>query len=103
MEYMSVLLTVVFGLMVVTNIVTEVLKKVTWSKIPTNLMVLIISEVLTLIAGAAYASIKDITIVWYYVVGAVVVGVFVSYSAMFGFDKLRQAFEQIKDIKTDNK
>lgn len=95
MEHVNLLLTVVFALMVVTNIVTEVLKKVTWDKLPTNLLVLIIAEALTLMSGAAYAQINSITVVWYHIVSAVIVGVFVSYAAMFGFDKLRQTFEQV--------
>lgn len=103
MEYVSILLAIVFGLMVVTNIVTEVLKKITWSKVPTNLMVMIIAEILTLVTGAAYASIMNIAIEWYYVAGAIIVGIFVSYAAMFGFDKLRQAIEQITEIKMDKK
>ena len=95
MEHVNLLLTVVFALMVVTNIVTEVLKKVTWDKLPTNLLVLIIAEALTLMSGAAYAQINSITVAWYHIVSAVIVGVFVSYAAMFGFDNLRQTFEQV--------
>ena len=97
MDSMNVILTIVFALMIVTNIITEVIKKLTWDKIPTNLMVVIISETLTLISGAAYAQINGITIVWYHVVGAVIVGIFVAYAAMFGFDKLRQTLEQIQN------
>lgn len=96
MESMNVILTVVFALMVVTNIITEVIKKLTWDKIPTNLMVVIISETLTLISGAVYGQINGITIVWYHVVGAVIVGIFVAYAAMFGFDKLQQTLIQIQ-------
>lgn len=99
MEHIGIVLPIVFGLMVVTNILTEVIKKVTWDKIPTNLLVLIVAEGLTFAAGAAYAQMNDISIVWYHIVGAVVVGVFVSYAAMFGFDKLKQMFEQISGIK----
>ena len=95
MENMNLILTVVFGLMVVTNIITEVIKKLTWDKLPTNLLVVIIAEALTLVSGAAYAQINSIAVTWYHVVGAVVVGIFVSYAAMFGFDKFRQAMEQI--------
>lgn len=95
----GVILTIVFGLTIVTNILTEVIKKITWDKIPTNIVVIIISEVLTLAAGMAYSQINDMTIFWYHVFGAVVVGVFVSYAAMFGFDKLKQAFDQIATIK----
>ena len=95
MEHMNMLLMVVFVLMIVTNIITEVIKKVTWDKMPTNLLVVIISEVLTLASGAAYARMNSLTVVWYHIVGAVVVGIFVSYAAMFGFDKLRQTVEQV--------
>jgi hypothetical protein len=33
---------------------------------------------------------------------AVVMGVFVAYAAMFGFDKLRQTLEQLDSIKKNN-
>ena len=96
MENINLIVTIVFGLMVVTNIITEVIKKLTWDKIPTNILVVIISEVLTLISGAAYAEISKVNISWYHVIGAVIIGIFVAYSAMFGFDKFKQAISQIK-------
>ena len=90
----SPLLVAVGTLMVVTNIITEVLKKVTWNKLPTNLLVVIIAELLTLSAGAACSQLHSISIVWYHIVAAVVVGLFVAYAAMFGFDKLQQMVMQ---------
>lgn len=103
MEIISTILAIVFGLMVITNIITEVIKKLTWDKIPTNILVVLVSEFLTLASGAAYAQIKDVTIEWYLVVAAIIVGIFVSYAAMFGFDKLRQMAEQITSIKSGTK
>ena len=100
MENFSMIMTIVFGLMVVTNIITEVIKKLTWDKIPTNILVVIISELLTLASGAAYAQMNSVSVTWYHVVGAVIVGIFVAYAAMFGFDKLKQSFEQVTDIKS---
>lgn len=38
-------------------------------------------------------------VAWYLVVAAIVLGVFVAYAAMFGFDKLRQTLEQLNSIK----
>jgi len=90
----GVLLTIIFALMAATNVITEVVKKATWDKLPTNFLVVLIAEGLTLAAGAAYAQIKGIPIAWYMAAGAVVVGLFVAYAAMFGFDKLKQAFAQ---------
>lgn len=84
------LLMIVGALVAVTNIITEVLKKLTWDKIPTNILVVIISEVLTLASGMAFAQIKGMAVPWYYVFAAVVVGLFVAYAAMFGFDKLKE-------------
>lgn len=95
------IMSIIFGLMIVTNIFTEVIKKLTWDKVPTNLLVVIVAEALTLASGAAYAQIQSIAIVWYYVVGAVVLGIFVAYAAMFGFDKLRQTLEQIGNMKSE--
>ena len=103
MGILNTLLAVVFGLMVVTNILVEVIKKVTWDKIPTNLLAVIVAEVLTMIFGIVYSQINSITISWYYVVGSIIVGLFVSYAAMFGFDKLRQALEQIDILKGKDK
>lgn len=92
------LLPMVLVLMVVTNIITEVLKKLTWEKMPTNILAFLVAMTVTLLAFFAVCQIMGIPIVWYMVVGAVVLGIFVAYAAMFGFDKLRQTMEQIKDI-----
>lgn len=90
----GVIATIIFALMVTTNIIVEVVKKATWDKLPTNVVVVIVAEALTLASGAAYAEINGIPIMWYMVAGAAVVGLFVAYAAMFGFDKLQQAFQQ---------
>lgn len=91
------ILSVVGALMIVVNLVTEIAKKIGLKK--TNLFVVILSEVLTLICFFAYVDIKQINIEWYFIVGAVFVGLAVAYAAMFGYDKLKQAILQIKEIK----
>ena len=83
----SVLLSIVGIITVLTNIITQVLKKITWDKVPTNLVALFVAEVLTISAGAAYAQINGISVTWYMVVAAVVVGFMAAYAAMFGLDK----------------
>ena len=92
---LSAILTVVGILVVLTNIVVQVLKKATWGKLPTNILAIIVSMVLTLVAFFAYCQIKAIAVVWYMVAAAVVLGFLVSYAAMFGFDKLKEALTQI--------
>jgi len=97
----SVILPVVLVLMVVTNIIVEVLKKLTWGKLPTNILAFAVAMTVTLLAFLAVCQIMGIAVMWYMVVGAVILGVFVAYAAMFGFDKLRQTIEQINSIKRE--
>lgn len=92
---LSTILTIVGILVVLTNIVVQVLKKATWGKLPTNILAIIVSMVLTLVTFFAYCQINAIAVVWYMVVAAVVLGFLVSYAAMFGFDKLKEALAQI--------
>ena len=96
----SVLFMIVGVMVALVNILAQVIKQVTWNKIPTNLLVLILSVALTLVAGVAYAEIMKVTIVWYMVVAAIIVGFLVAYAAMFGFDKLKEMLAQA-GIKTD--
>ena len=87
----SAVISIVGILVVMTNIITQVLKKVTWEKLPTNILVVAISMVLTLVVFFAYCQIKAIAVVWYMVAAAVVLGFMVAYAAMFGYDKLMEA------------
>lgn len=83
----SAVISVIGVLVVLTNIVVQVLKKATWDKLPTNILAVIVSMVLTLAAFFAYCQIRAIPVVWYMVAAAVVLGFMVSYAAMFGYDK----------------
>lgn len=91
---LSVVLSIVGVLVVLTNIIVQVVKKVTWGKLPTNILAVIVSMALTLVTFFAYCQIKSITVVWYMIVAAVVMGFLVAYAAMFGFDKLKEALTE---------
>lgn len=69
-------------------------------KLPTNILAVIVSMVLTLVAFFAYCQICSIAIEWYMVVAAVVVGFLTSYAAMFGFDKLKESITQMKQLNS---
>ena len=86
----TTLLTILGVLVGVTNILTEVVKKVTWDKIPSSLLAFIVAQILTLGAFFGYCTYSSTALVWYYVAGAVVVGFLVAYAAMFGFDTLKE-------------
>ncbi len=90
MNDLAVLLPVIGLLVALTNIITQVLKRVTLDKLPTNVVAVIVAMVLTVAAGIAYCQVKTVAITWYLVVGLVVGGFAVAYAAMFGFDKLRE-------------
>ena len=97
--YISALLVVVAVATVLVNIIVEVLKKITWDVIPTNLLAFVVAEAITLITFFAVCQIQGIPVVWYMVAAAVVLGLIVAYAAMFGFDKLREMIDQIGVIQ----
>ena len=91
----SAVLLIVAILVVITNIIVQVVEKATWDKIPTNLLVVIVSMALTVAVFLAIFQIKAVAITWYMIAAVLVLGIFVAYAAMFGFDKFREALEQI--------
>ena len=93
---LAMLMTIIGAITVLTNIIVQVVKHITWDKLPTNFVALAVAEVLTLAAGGAYAQIHTIPITWYLVIGAVVVGFMSAYAAMFGYDKLIEAVQTMK-------
>ena len=95
----STLLIVVAVATVLVNIIVEVLKKVTWDLIPTNLLAFIVAEAVTLLSFFAICQIQGVPVVWYMVAAAVVLGLIVAYAAMFGFDKLQELIDQLGVIK----
>ena len=95
----AMVLPLVLVLMVVTNIIVEVMKKLAEGRVPTNILAFAVAMTVTLLAFLAVCQIVGIAVTWYMVVGAIILGIFVAYAAMFGFDKLRQTIEQINSIK----
>ena len=82
----------VFGV----NIIVEVVKKL-FPNVPTTFVATILSVVVTMVAFFAWASIVGLRVLWYHVVAAFVLGLFVAYAAMFGFDKFKSALMRLKD------
>ncbi len=96
-NYASLLATVLFALVFVTNIIVEVIKSL-FKKLPTNFLVVIVAIIVTMVALFILAAVLEITVMWYYAVGAVVLGFFVAYAAMYGFDKFKEALEKLKEL-----
>lgn len=85
----SVVIAIIGVLVALTNIVVEVLKKLTYDKMPTNILAVIVAEMLTIASGVAYFQINGIAILWYTIIAFIVCGFMVAFAAMFGFDKLK--------------
>lgn len=90
----SVLACLVFGV----NIIVEVIKK-NIPRLPTTLLSTIVSLAVTVIVFFAWSSYVNLSVRWYHVVGSVLLGLFVAYAAMFGFDKFKQVLEKMKNSK----
>lgn len=84
----------VFGV----NIIVEVVKKL-FPKVPTTFLATGLSIAITMTAFFAWAAIADFAVLWYHIAAAFVLGVFVAYAAMFGFDKFKAALEKLKKQK----
>lgn len=97
-NFFTALMMVIGVLVVLTNIIVEVVKKLTGDKLPTNILAILVALVLTVVAFFAWASYSGIAVMWYYVAGAVILGCLVAYAAMFGFDKLKEALAKIQDM-----
>lgn len=95
MDYLSKLLMVIAVLVALTNIIVEVLKTMA-PKVPTNYLAILVALFVTALAFAAWMAHMQITFVWYYIPAALIQGMMVAYAAMFGFDKLKEAFERLK-------
>lgn len=96
MEIMMIV-PILFGLMLLVNIFTEVLKKV-FVNIPTNALALVLSLLVTIVAMFIWLDVKDITFIWWMILVAIAVAFMVAYAAMFGWDKLQQMITQWDNI-----
>ncbi len=99
LSYASILAMVMFALVFTTNIIVEVIKGL-FPKLPTNILVVIVAVLLTLLALFILAAVMEITVMWYYAVGAVVLGIFTAYAAMHGFDKFKEALQKLQDYSS---
>ena len=64
-----------------------------------DLINMILTVAAIVMAMCIACAVMKISVMWYYAVGAVVLGFFVSYAAMFGFDKFKEAWDKLKLLK----
>ena len=86
-QFVAVIGALVFAVM----LITEVIKNLSFMKnVPTDIVVLALSMILTVAAFAAYTQYTAMVITWYMVVAAIICGFFVAFVAMFGWGKFRE-------------
>ena len=94
----TILISIIGGLVLITNVITEVLKSI-FKQLPPQITATVIAIAGTVVAFAGYSSIAGIPTTWWMWVAAIVVGFFVSYGAQFGFDKLKEIIDHYIKIK----
>ena len=85
----AIILWILGGLILLTNLLTEVFKKLIGDRFSWALLAFIVAEVVTVLALFIYCAVMNITILWYFVVAAIIAGILVAYGAMFGYDTLK--------------
>lgn len=88
---LSLLILVIGIIAFMVSVIIQVVKGVTLFKsVPTDLLVFVLSIVLTVLALLAYASYAKMMLVWYMIVAAVLVGFIVALVAMQGWTKVME-------------
>lgn len=89
------LLAVIGALAFMVSIITQVFKGVgVLSKIPTDILVFVLSIGLTVIAFVAYMQYIQHVILWYMVLASIMAGFIVAFVAMFGWEKFSELWKR---------
>lgn len=104
MDYKSLAVVAIIAtaiLILITQIITEVIKSVTSDENSKyNIITVITAVIITVLTYVIFCSIKGYAMLWYYFIAAVIYGVFIAYGAMVGYDKLiKKVFSAIKEAK----
>ncbi len=77
------------------SVITQVFKGVgVLAKIPTDLLVLVLSVGITVAAFIAYMQSMNAVIVWYMIAAAVMAGFVAAFVAMYGWEKLSELWKR---------
>lgn len=97
MQYVTLALIVIGALAFLVSVITQVIKEMPWlSKIQTNAVALVISLILCPLAMVILCIWLDITIVWYYIVAAVIAAFIVYLVATGGWEKVSEMWNRTK-------
>lgn len=98
---MTIILAIIGTLAFLVSLITQVIKGVgIFNKIPTELLVFVLSIGITVTAFVAYMQYIHMTIIWYMIFAAIMAGFVVAFVAMYGWEKLSELWKRFgKDVK----
>ena len=93
---MATLILVLGVLVFLTNSIVEVIKMAfgVSGAATLNKVALLVAIILTVITYLAYTTYTGISIVWYYLLGSIVLGFIVALIAMLGWDKVLKMWQE---------
>lgn len=84
------------------SIITQVFKGVSGlKKIPTDILVFVLSIGITVVAFIAYMQYIQQTILWYMIIAAIMAGFLVAFVAMYGWEKVAELWKRFYKGNTD--
>lgn len=94
---MTAILAVIGALAFIVSVITQVFKGVgVLPKIPTDILVLVLSIGITVTAFVAYMQYIQQTIIWYMILAAILAGFLVAFVAMYGWEKFAELWSRFK-------
>lgn len=92
---MTILLGVIGILAFTVSVVVQVFKGVSvLKKIPTDILVFVLSIGLTVTAFVAYMQYVQQTILWYMIIASILAGLLVAFVAMYGWEKVSELWKR---------
>ena len=94
---MTWILAVIGAIAFMVSVITQVFKGVgILSKIPTDILVFVLSIGLTVTAFVAYMQYIQQVILWYMIIAAIMAGFMVAFVTMFGWDKFHNLWKRFQ-------
>ncbi len=97
---MTIILAIIGTLAFFVSLITQVIKGIgIFARVPTDILVVVLSIGITVAAFAAYMQYIQMTILWYMVLAAIIAGFVVAFVAMYGWEKLSDLWKRFgKDV-----
>ena len=107
MEQIVINMTLVIGIVGIfafaVSIITQVFKGVSGlKKIPTDILVFVLSIGLTVTAFIAYIQYIQQTILWYMILAAILAGLLVAFVAMYGWEKVAELWKRFYRVNKND-